>query len=252
MAPGVTHRSSTLALRIQFHGRDALKVLDTSQDSIQSLLPLIRTALTSLRLPHPKATNVIKPHDAASIIDMYWDVVTVKGHQQLLQSVINRCREMETSALKENSIGVLMVFDLPEDMREIPSWNSPIVVRRCSFDDSTTARASSSRQASAELETGLRAIFESIGLSIPTPVENLAAYIPALSVYIQKLRSVAASEAAARATAEAALAEERARHARILQDIQKECQEPFIVPALLDAFLSVSHIVETVSNPEAN
>ncbi len=160
-------------------------------------------------------------------------------------------------------------FDLPEDMREIPSWNSPIVVRRCSFDDSTTARASSSRQASAELETGLRAIFESIGLSIPTPVENLAgtssptefisicsragiAYIPALSAYIQKLRSVAASEAAARATAEAALAEERARHARILQDIQKECQEPFVVPALLDAFLSVSHIVETVSNPEAN
>ncbi len=84
MAPGVPHRSSTLALRIQFHGRDALKVLDTSQDSIQSLLPLIRKALTSLRLPHPKTTNVIKPDDAASFIDMYWDVVTVKVRSRVL------------------------------------------------------------------------------------------------------------------------------------------------------------------------
>lgn len=160
-------------------------------------------------------------------------------------------------------------FDLLEDMREIPSWKSPIVMIRGSFDDSTTARASSSRQASAELETGLRAVFENIGVSVPTPVENIAgtpsstefisvysragvAYIPTLLVYIQELRTVAASEAAARAKAEDALVEERARHARILQDIQKECQEPFVVPALLDAFLSVSQIVETVSDAQAN
>jgi len=57
-------------------------------------------------------------------------MATDQGHQQLLQSVINRCREMETSALKENSMlrpfhshefhlahlaysGVLMVYGLP-------------------------------------------------------------------------------------------------------------------------------------------
>jgi hypothetical protein len=52
--------------------------------------------------------------------------------------------------------------------------------------------------------------------------------------------------------AEAALAEERARHARILQDIQTECREPFVVPALLDAFVAVSQIVDSgVPDPQA-
>jgi hypothetical protein len=60
------------------------------------------------------------------------------------------------------------------------------------------------------------------------------------------------SEAAARMKAEAALAEERASHARILQDIQMECREPFVVPALLDAFLSISHIVEDASGSQTN
>ena len=66
------------------------------------------------------------------------------------------------------------------------------------------------------------------------------------------LRSRVGLEAATRMEAEEALAEERARHARILQDIQMECREPFVVPALLDAFLSVSHIVENVSGSQAD
>lgn len=150
-------------------------------------------------------------------------------------------------------------------MREIPSWKQPSVVRRYPLNDTTTAGSSGShpRRAPTELEDGLRAIFESVGLSIPNPVEDIsrasgsirfiymcsslgAVYIPMLSTHIQKLHGVIASEAAARAKAEAALAEERARHARILQDIQTECREPFVVPALLDAFLSVSHIVESI------
>jgi hypothetical protein len=47
--------------------------------------------------------------------------------------------------------------------------------------------------------------------------------------------------------AETALAEERARHARILKDIQMECREPFVVPALLDAFVAVSQVVDGIS-----
>lgn len=151
------------------------------------------------------------------------------------------------------------------DVREIPSWKQPSVVRRYPLNDTTTAGPSGSHphRASTELEARLRAIFENIGLSIANPVEDIsgtsnlirfisthsrlgAGYIPLLSTYIQKLRSSAASEAAARVEAEAALAEERARHARILQDIQMECREPFVVPALLDAFLSVSHIVDSI------
>lgn len=89
MAPGVPHRTSTLALRVQFYGRDGQKVLGTSQDDIQSLLPLIRRALTSLRLPFPKSTNVFKPDDAKSIIDMYWDVVTIRVRSRVLYPSFN-------------------------------------------------------------------------------------------------------------------------------------------------------------------
>jgi hypothetical protein len=66
------------------------------------------------------------------------------------------------------------------------------------------------------------------------------------------LHKAVRSEAAARVKAERALAEERARHARILQDIQIECREPFVVPALLDAFVAVSQIVDDVSDPQAD
>jgi hypothetical protein len=69
-----------------------------------------------------------------------------------------------------------------------------------------------------------------------------------LSKYLEVLRSAVDSEATARMKAEAALAEERARHARILRDIQTECREPFVVPALLDAFVAVSQIVDSVGS----
>jgi hypothetical protein len=72
-----------------------------------------------------------------------------------------------------------------------------------------------------------------------------------LSSRIQMLRDAAESEQAARLKAEAALAEERARHARILQDIEKERREPFIVPALLDAFVELSRTVDTISQSQA-
>lgn len=151
------------------------------------------------------------------------------------------------------------------DMRQIPSWKPPSVVRRGPLNDTATASPSGSHphRASTELEAEVRAIFEDIGLSIPNPVEDLwgtsnsirfistcsrsgTVYIPLLSTHIQRLRNMAASEADARVRAEAALAEERARHARILQEIQTECREPFVVPALLDAFLSVSHVVDSI------
>jgi hypothetical protein len=63
---------------------------------------------------------------------------------------------------------------LPEELREIPGWVNPEIELTCSFDNSTTTGPSSSHPASTELEEGLLKIFESIGLSVPTPVENLA------------------------------------------------------------------------------
>jgi hypothetical protein len=75
--------------------------------------------------------------------------------------------------------------------------------------------------------------------------------MPLLSKYLEVLHSAVDSETAARKRAEEALTEERARHSRILQDIEMECREPFIVPALLDAFVAVSQVVDSTSDPRA-
>jgi hypothetical protein len=63
---------------------------------------------------------------------------------------------------------------LPEELREIPDWINPEIELVYSSDNSTTTGPSNPHPASAELEEALLKIFESIGLSIPTPVENLA------------------------------------------------------------------------------
>lgn len=75
VSPTVTAsgRGCTLALRIHFKGDHGQKVLSTSKDDIQSLVPWLRDILTPLRLPHPKTTNVIKNIEASSIIEMFWD-----------------------------------------------------------------------------------------------------------------------------------------------------------------------------------
>ena len=68
------HRSGgTLALRIQFNGYNGQKVLRTSPDDIQSLVPWLRAILTALHLPHPKPTNVIRRIGTSNIIEMFWD-----------------------------------------------------------------------------------------------------------------------------------------------------------------------------------
>lgn len=67
-----------------------------------------------------------------------------------------------------------------------------------------------------------------------------------LENYIQALRFVAERETARRVEVEANLAEKEAHHARILLDIKEECREPFVVPALLDAFVALSETVDDV------
>jgi hypothetical protein len=66
-------RVGTIALRIQFNGRDGQNVSRSSQDDIQSLFPWLKATMSSLRLPHPKLSNVIKRIDATNVIDMFWD-----------------------------------------------------------------------------------------------------------------------------------------------------------------------------------
>ncbi|KAI9451777.1 hypothetical protein F5148DRAFT_1289913 [Russula earlei] len=225
MSHSATHRrGSTLALRILFRGRARLRVLRTSKDDISSLLPWLRDILTDLRLPHPKSSNVIKPNDTTSAIEMYWDVEFAQVGPRTLHQPFSLIQD--THRPVDVYIRKITEFELP-------------AVERFAYTEATAP-------ASGELEIALLAMFDTIGLSTPGPGEDLAAYIPALLNYIQTLRIAADSEAAARVKAELALAEERARHARILQDIQKECQEPFVVPALLEAFVAVSRVVDEV------
>lgn len=237
----------TFALRIQFKGYNGQKVLRTSQDDIQSIVPWLKAILTNLHLPHPKPTNVLKSIDTSSIIEMFWD--HAESTERLEANVINRLKKMDGSTMQQMSIDHLMIFVLPLNARDIPSWHKPVMGLLCPFDDSTSVGTSSSHP--TELEEGLLKIFQSIGLSVPTPVENLSTYTPLLSKYLEVLRSTVESETAARKKAEEALAEERARHTRILQDIEAECREPFVVPALLDAFVAVSQVVDSISDPQA-
>ncbi|KAI0273041.1 hypothetical protein BGY98DRAFT_999644 [Russula aff. rugulosa BPL654] len=244
-----SQRGGTLALRIQFKGYNGQKVLRTSQDDVQSLVPWLKSILTTLHLPHPKPSNVIKNIDTSSIIEMFWD--HAESTDALEANVINRLKKMEGSTLQQMSIDHLMIFVLPLNTREVPSWKNPVMGLLCPFDNSPSVGTSSSNLAPTELEEGLLKIFERIGVSIPTPVENYAIFIPILSKYLEMLHNAVDSETAARKNAEEALAEERARHARILQDIETECREPFIVPALLDAFVAVSQVVDSISDPQA-
>lgn len=167
-------------------------------------------------------------------------------------------------------------FFLPYNARGIPNGMSPAVVKQCSPDRTNSAgtagtSSSGSRSQSRELEARLLRVFESAGISVTSP-QNLActsdglltlfffpfascsrggsAYIPMLESHIQALRVIAERETARRVEAEANLAEEEARHARILLDIKEECREPFVVPALLDAFVSLSETVDSVTVSE--
>jgi hypothetical protein len=157
-------------------------------------------------------------------------------------------------------------------MRDIPSEILPAVVKHGLVDvppNIIRVGTGNSRRPPTELEIALLAVFHGIGISLPTQVEDLTrasdsyaililyslagtAYIPLLTDHIQMLHDTAEREFAARLKAEAALAEEHARFARILQDVQMECREPFIVPALLDAFVALSETVDTVSESQTN
>lgn len=162
-------------------------------------------------------------------------------------------------------------FILPYNARCIPDGFSPIVVKQCSpygtnFAGTPGTGSSASHSQPNELETRLLKVFESAGIIVPPWPQNLActsglltlfdfctsclqggaAYIPMLESYIQALRVIAERETARRVDAEANLAEKEAHHARILLDIKEECREPFVVPALLDAFVALSETVDTV------
>src|SRR6267154_1760698 len=110
-------RGGTLALRIQFRGSNGQKVLRTSQDDIQSIVPWLKAILTKLHLPHPKPTNVIKSTDTSSIIEMFWDHAEstdvsscppssfllrlhMNTTQRLEANVINRFKKMDCSTLQ--------------------------------------------------------------------------------------------------------------------------------------------------------
>ncbi|KAI0315441.1 hypothetical protein OF83DRAFT_1132070 [Amylostereum chailletii] len=68
--------------------------------------------------------------------------------------------------------------------------------------------------------------------------------VSAMKQRIEGLESALKIEAAARRRAESALSLERDRHNAELEAVKRECKEPFVVPALLDAFLDLSRTTE--------
>ena len=59
------------------------------------------------------------------------------------------------------------------------------------------------------------------------------------------MKAALEAEVDARRLAEKRLDQEQARHARVIKDIEREQREPFIVPALLEAFVSLSKLTES-------
>jgi hypothetical protein len=117
-------RNITLAIRIQSHWLSGLKVLNTNQGQIHALVlvPWLRCILTTLRLPHPKPTNIVKPGNDAGVVDMYWDIESTNVRacvlhlydfnapdspfmdQPMVGNCVRRCVETETSTLQEMSM----------------------------------------------------------------------------------------------------------------------------------------------------
>ncbi|KAA1472739.1 hypothetical protein DENSPDRAFT_881485 [Dentipellis sp. KUC8613] len=64
--------------------------------------------------------------------------------------------------------------------------------------------------------------------------------VAALEAQVNEMRTVLMIERSARQAAEQTLASER----RVLEDVRRECREPFVVPALLDAFIKLSRMGE--------
>ncbi len=121
---GNHQRGGTLALRIQFKEYHGQKVSRTSQDDIQSLVPWLKAILSSLHLPHPKPTNVMKSNDSnnANVIEMFWDhaeSTDVRAHvlhppfcsdsrrttvKALEKNMVNRLRRTDSSILQQTSM----------------------------------------------------------------------------------------------------------------------------------------------------
>ncbi|ETW75284.1 hypothetical protein HETIRDRAFT_164565 [Heterobasidion irregulare TC 32-1] len=62
---------------------------------------------------------------------------------------------------------------------------------------------------------------------------------------LHAMKAALEAEVDARRLAEKRLEQEQARHVRVIKDIEKEQREPFIVPALLEAFVSLSKLTES-------
>ncbi|TFY67672.1 hypothetical protein EVG20_g3862 [Dentipellis fragilis] len=69
---------------------------------------------------------------------------------------------------------------------------------------------------------------------------HFADAVAALEAQVSEMRAVLMIERSARQAAEEKLEAER----RVLEDVRRECREPFVVPALLDAFVKLSRMGE--------
>ncbi|KAI0067071.1 hypothetical protein BV25DRAFT_1835394 [Artomyces pyxidatus] len=82
--------------------------------------------------------------------------------------------------------------------------------------------------------------------STQEPPARISAMLMILEEEMVRNRTRLEEEASARQIAELALQKEREQHQHVLQDIHSECRGPFVVPALLDAFLALSSMSDRV------
>lgn len=79
-----------------------------------------------------------------------------------------------------------------------------------------------------------------------TPFVHLKACLDTLRETLDTVRTSLTLEKSARKFAQARLKKVEAAHARAMKAIETECRAPFVVPALLQAFLEVSALTDQV------
>jgi len=231
---------------------------------------ILRTDLTALKLPHPKIENV--SYALPGCVQFYW-ITDRNGvlHQHVRQKIATK----DAQTLNELSIGVITyeireIIDPtlypatsqspsipPSDSHEPRRSNSAVVRDRphsepminsrkhlANGDDAHTVRVLALTK---ELQETRRAIATAVAreMAIMKTLDGLGALPPLSNQDVQSepvmrerlsfLEKEVEVERRKRVAAEA-----------VLEDVQRECREPFVVPALLQTFVSISKLTNEV------
>ncbi|KAI0311492.1 hypothetical protein OF83DRAFT_1251546 [Amylostereum chailletii] len=168
------------------------------------------------------------------------DPVTALALKQLLQerdNLAGKVRQLEGQAHEDQQRERMLRDELEELKR---NWSGGMEAYALASDVSMRLEFAEER----EQEIWRR--LERVTGRMPFEHANVYDMLDVVESRVRDLEVRLELEASAHRAAETRLRGQRDWHARALRDIENECREPFVVPALLDAFLSISQMTKQV------